>query len=464
MQHKIPRGARPLTLLMLAALAACNGGGDSGSSGYNAEIRRTSMGVPHIKAEDWGGAGFGLGYAQAQDNLCTLADAFLTYRGERSKYLGGDALAVNDSTIDRPRNIDSDFFHRHLLTTEKLDALRAAQTDSARALVDGFAAGYNRYVRELKSSANAHAACRDQPWVQPVTTTDVWRRMYQTNLAGGYSNFLPGIANALPPAAVAATMASAQTPKVAALTAADIPTPRMQVGGDRGIGSNMYGFGTTGTGSDSPVLFGNPHWYWTGPDRFYQAQLTIPGVLDVSGVSFLGVPIIQIGFNQNVAWSHTVSTARRFRLLRAEAGLWRPDQLSARRPAGQDDGHADHGGGQAGLRRGHAGHAHAVQDRAGAVDQPGAAEPATGLEPDHRVRDPRHQPGQLPHVPQLDALGGRPARSPSSSPSRSRRRRSPGSTPWPWAVAPPRPGMPKSAPCRMSRPSRSPPAPRPSAC
>jgi acyl-homoserine-lactone acylase len=59
-------------------------------------------------------------------------------------------------------------------------------------------------------------------------------------------------------------------------------------------------------------LFGNPHWYWRGVDRFYQAQLTIPGQINVSGASFLGVPVVLIGFNDNVAWSHTVSTANRF--------------------------------------------------------------------------------------------------------------------------------------------------------
>ena len=93
-----------------------------------------------------------------------------------------------------------------------------------------------------------------------------------------------------------------------------ITAPALQVGGSVGIGSNMYGFGTAGTGDASPLLFGNPHWYWKGPDRFYQAHLTIPGELNVSGASFLGLPMVQIGFNDNVAWSHTVSTARRFGL------------------------------------------------------------------------------------------------------------------------------------------------------
>ena len=308
MTYHINRGLRPLSLLALAALAACGSSGSDDSAHYSAEIRRTTMGVPHIKASDWGGLGYGYGYAQAQDNLCTMADSFLTYRGERSKFFGADALAVYNSTIARPRNIDSDFFHRHLITQDVLDAMVAQQGDSLRKLTAGFVAGYNRYVRDNQARGKAHAACRGEAWVRPITEQDLLRRMYVANLAAGYSNFVAAIANAVAPAATAAKAGQdMQVPDPASITA-----PPLQVGGSAGIGSNMYGFGTAGTGDASPVLFGNPHWYWKGPDRFYQAQLTIPGELNVSGASFLGLPMVQIGFNDNVAWSHTVSTARRF--------------------------------------------------------------------------------------------------------------------------------------------------------
>lgn len=126
---------------------------------YTAEIRRTSMGVPHIKASTWGEVGYGYGFAQAEDNLCTMADAFLTYRGERSLYLGADALPLAAGTLEMAANLDSDFFHRHVITNARLAALSSAQTSEMRDLVTGFAAGYNRYLRQLKSSNNsAHSA------------------------------------------------------------------------------------------------------------------------------------------------------------------------------------------------------------------------------------------------------------------------------------------------------------------
>lgn len=277
---------------------------------YSAEIRRTSLGVPHIKAASWGDVGYGYGFAQAEDNLCTMADAFLTYRGERSLYLGADGLPQAASTLEMAANLDSDFFHKHVLTTARLSAMMYAQTADMRDLVAGFAAGYNRYLRQLKAGSNtAHSACRYASWLRPVKPEDVYRRMLAANLAGGYSNFVNVIASAQPPQPGAA-LKNSLTPGT--LSPDQIKLPKMQVGGKNGIGSNMIAYGSASTENGSPLLFGNPHWYWRGADRFYQAQLTIPGKLNVSGASFLGMPMILIGFNDNVAWSHTVSAARRF--------------------------------------------------------------------------------------------------------------------------------------------------------
>ena len=40
--------------------------------GYSANITRTTYGIPHIVADDWGSLGFGQGYAFAQDRARTL--------------------------------------------------------------------------------------------------------------------------------------------------------------------------------------------------------------------------------------------------------------------------------------------------------------------------------------------------------------------------------------------------------
>jgi acyl-homoserine-lactone acylase len=60
------------------------------------------------------------------------------------------------------------------------------------------------------------------------------------------------------------------------------------------------------------MVLGNPHFPWRGRYRFTQAHLTIPGKYDVAGGMLLGSPVVNIGWNQHVAWTHTVSTAYRF--------------------------------------------------------------------------------------------------------------------------------------------------------
>ncbi|SAL27959.1 penicillin acylase family protein [Caballeronia concitans] len=299
-----------LASAMLAGCAASQDASESAETArgdqtpYSAEIRRTQSGIPHIRAADWGSLGYGYGYAQAQDNLCSLADGFVTWRGQRSEYFGGEARPPAASIFGQPRNLDSDFFFRFVDDQAAVDRYRAAQPADLRGLIDGFVAGYNRYLADLNAGQfpGAHAACRSQPWAGNIAADDIYRRLIAANLAGGSARFVQSIAAAHPPKAGA-------QPPAASLDTNDL---RYSVGDVPGIGSNALAFGAPITRDRRSILFGNPHWYWRGPDRFYQAQLTIPGRLDVAGVSFLGVPLIVIGFNENIAWTHTVSTARRF--------------------------------------------------------------------------------------------------------------------------------------------------------
>ncbi|MDE1139845.1 penicillin acylase family protein [Paraburkholderia tropica] len=283
---------------------------------YRADIRRTADGIPHIRANDWGSLGYGTGYAQAQDNLCTLGDAFVTYRGERSEQFGAEARPPAAASFGQPHNLDADFFFRFVAGDAAVARFRDAQTPRTRALVEGYAAGYDRYLDDLRAGrfAGAHAACANAAWLRPIDADDVYRRLIAAALAGGEAHFVEAIVHAKPPSAEAAPAASApQAARASATTASiEIAPTRFDIDQRAGIGSNALAFGAAKTREGASLLFGNPHWFWQGPDRFYEAQLTIPGQLDVAGASFLGVPVVMIGFNDNIAWTHTVSQARRF--------------------------------------------------------------------------------------------------------------------------------------------------------
>ena len=69
---------------------------------YSAEIRRTSHGIPHIKAADIGSLGFGEGYAFAQDHLCSLADQIVKARAGTGPDSSARARTTATSTMISP--------------------------------------------------------------------------------------------------------------------------------------------------------------------------------------------------------------------------------------------------------------------------------------------------------------------------------------------------------------------------
>ena len=69
-------------MLALVATGVCTG---TALAEPSATIRRTAHGIPHILASDYEGAGYGYGYAIAQDNICVLADTYVTVRAQRSR-------------------------------------------------------------------------------------------------------------------------------------------------------------------------------------------------------------------------------------------------------------------------------------------------------------------------------------------------------------------------------------------
>lgn len=304
-------------------------------------IRRTDYGIPHIEAGNWRDLGLGAGYAQASDNLCTLAELFATLRGTRSVYAELAAAPRADSILGRPSSVDSDFFFRLIMTPARLAAYRQAQRPELRDLVDGYARGYNRVVDEIQAGRepSRDRSCRDAAWLTHIDGDDVYRRMIEVSLAGGAARFIGALVHARPPHDRASAPDAAPLPASARApaTAGDSPAlagnevdrnaadsdaahvaddGTFEVGGQTGIGSNAIALSPTLTDTGHALLFGNPHWFWAGPDRFYQAQLTIAGTIDVAGAMFLGVPAVVIGYNAHVAWTHTVSSARRFGLFR----------------------------------------------------------------------------------------------------------------------------------------------------
>ncbi|MGL4314749.1 MAG: penicillin acylase family protein [Sphingomonas sp.] len=279
----------------LLALMAGHGVASAKAPAYSATITRTKFGIPHIRSTSWGGLGFGVGYAYAQDNLCLLAEEFATVAGERSKYFGAKKTAtLGFSDVD---NLSSDLFFRAVIDVPALRRELGKRSPELQSVVHGYVAGYNRWLREI-GPRGVPAQCRGQDWVRPITTDDYLRLIEKEMLLASSLALAPFIANAQPPAAPQSSMA---------LPNVDPFAPR-----DIGFGSNGWAFGSAVTESGKGVVVGNPHFPWNGPARFWQLHVTIPGKLDVMGATIAGGPTVTLGFNKDVAWTHTVTAAQHF--------------------------------------------------------------------------------------------------------------------------------------------------------
>lgn len=285
---------------------------------FSAELARTSHGVAHVRASDFRGIGYGLAYAYAQDNVCMFADTILTVRGERSRFFGADKAvtpAANgeygaNSDFMKLKNEDSDFFFKGYLDPERLKAGYAAGSEEARDLLAGYAAGYNRY---LKDYAGRHpAACNTAPWVRPITYDDMMLVLAEKALHASGQVFAQEIVDAARESGVLPADKAEEGP------AGDIDflQRRLERLTREQLGSNGLALGKDVTASGRGILLGNPHYPWTSTDRFYQAHLTIPGRYDAMGAILGGIPIIVIGFNKDVAWTHTVTRAVHFTTFR----------------------------------------------------------------------------------------------------------------------------------------------------
>jgi acyl-homoserine-lactone acylase len=280
---------------------------------YHAVIRRTAHGIPHITASNFGGLGYGYGYAFAQDNLCTMAEDYVTVEGQRSRYFGPDGSYYQGGNSVTANNLDSDFFFQQIKDSHIVNRLLAKPAPlgpktEVREAVQGYVAGYNKYLSDVGGRNGVpDPTCRGKAWVRPITLQDAYLRFYQlVELASG-DVAIPGIAQAQPPTpALPLGAPSLNVAKTADALAGKLPLMGA-------IGSNAVAIGKGGSADHKHgVLLGNPHFPWVGPERFYQAQMTIPGKASVEGASLFGVPVILIGNNKNIAWSHTVSTAFRF--------------------------------------------------------------------------------------------------------------------------------------------------------
>jgi acyl-homoserine-lactone acylase len=220
------------------------------------EIRRTAYGVPHILAEDLAALGYGLAWVQLEDYGTRLAVNLLRGRGELATVFGRDSIE-SDFTFQQT--------HQHVLETYQL------LNQDTRDLCEGFAAGTNRYVETHPDEFTG--------WKLPrFTPQDVAAAWTDETVEPKSRTFLRRL--------TAERRARADSLR------------------QLGAGSNAWAFAPSRTTSGRAILMRNPHLNWQA--GYYEAQITVPGVVNFYGDFRIGYPLyFNGGFNENLGWATT---------------------------------------------------------------------------------------------------------------------------------------------------------------
>jgi acyl-homoserine-lactone acylase len=221
----------------------------------SAEILWDSYGVPHIYAANRNQLAYAFGWAQMQNHADLLLRLYAQGRGRASELLGRDYLEEDrwTWTVDIPGLAARDY---------------ALQRPAMRAHIDAFVAGINEFARRHPELIGDSVRA-----VLPVTGVDVMANQERLALA----RFLTS------------------NGRVKSETR------------DWQRGSNAWAIAPKRSASGHTLLLANPHLPWSDIFTWIEAQYAMPG-MDVYGAALVGSPVLQIAFNDDLGWTHTVNT------------------------------------------------------------------------------------------------------------------------------------------------------------
>lgn len=261
------------------------------------EVYRDERGVPHVYARNLHDLYLAQGYVTAQDRIWQMEIARRAVAGRLAEVLG-------------ERYLDRD---KHLRT---VGLRRVAETSlpdySANALahLEAYAAGVNAFLREEKLPPEfALTRTTPEPWsvvdslsiskLLAYELSNKWTdELFRARLAQAVGGKMVGdLFHHDPDPASLDALAQLDLPELDPLfelTAASLETL---------TGSNGWVVSGSHTRSGQPMLGSDLHAGARIPTAWHQAHLIGPDRLDVTGISFPGMPGIVFGHTRDFAWS-----------------------------------------------------------------------------------------------------------------------------------------------------------------
>jgi penicillin amidase/acyl-homoserine-lactone acylase len=224
---------------------------------YDVRIRRDDFGVPHVLGKTDADAGYGLGFAQAEDDFATVQESVMASRGQLA-LLKGESGVLSDTLfalMDSQRTLDAGY-ERDL-------------SPHIRGILDAYAAGVNRYAA-LHPDKVAKG-------LLPVTGKDL----------------------------AAFTLFRGPTFYGLDTVFAQVATGKLQLPHEQG--SNGLAVAPLRSADGHTRLLFNAHQPWTGPLTWYEAVVESGEGWHVAGGFFPASPFLLGGHNAHLGWAATVN-------------------------------------------------------------------------------------------------------------------------------------------------------------
>lgn len=313
------------------------------------EIVIDEWGIPHIYADSLFDAFTGLGYMHAKDRLFQMVMQTYLAAGRISEVVGDMA-------------IQTDMFHRTLglrksavesyewyLANEGTNEYVASAMEANRGLTNGI----NSFIKSM-TSANTPIEFKilgytPEPWKE--VNTFIWSKYMTWGLSGGIRDLQRQILrSSLSNDTLYHDLLQSTWPYTIAivqeqhnLSISKYPNapgggpslmeadsvvieedfedlillpeyePLMQVfnnvvkafGEDDLVGSNSWAINGSKSATGKALLANDPHLSLQAPSLWYEAQIVVPGVLNVQGGTLPGTPGVLIGHTEGMAWGMT---------------------------------------------------------------------------------------------------------------------------------------------------------------
>ena len=277
-------------------------------------IERDRFGIPHIFAERADDLWFGFGYAMAQDRLFQLDYLRRKGLGRLAEVLGAEGL---------PLDLMARTVGLNRIAAAELARLPAATLAS----LEAFSAGVNAWIEQTGESLPIEFDLLDyrpEPW-SPLASLAIESefRWYLTGrlpvivmpelakrmLGDGplYRDLLLGEMDeeaVVPPEAYADLRRELTGDPWASLAGRPREAIGQATGDPQGTGSNNWVVAGRHCRWGRPMLASDPHIAFEAVSCWYQAHLC-GGGFNVAGMTYVGMPAIMFGRNEQVAWGIT---------------------------------------------------------------------------------------------------------------------------------------------------------------